>query len=882
MKMISPSLSHKRYVQWSESQDSAKVAFTPSHLSSSFEFVESFSLFDYHISVHFSSTPLRSASIFLQSLSSGCSPPSHVHFSPSYKPKEWSVSARNVSFTETSTNNFEAKLDLTASEPVIGISFVIALPNDQWIRSLDGSDLYVGHGPRDTACAVEFSLPLPTSTIPLPVAAFSLYRINPFWLFPKLSATLQEMREETVFALYQLTDSRYVALLPMINPERGIRASLFGRNKYVGIRLETGRSKPLRQEDVERLPVCVAGIANEPYMAVMQCVKKAQGIVPEFCSRLQKLQSARWKEISTASMLNKMGFCTWDAFGHEVDVRKVKRALNWMKGEGVRVGYAIVDDGWQGGGGDGPEAEDDGLGGRPRMSSFSANEKFDGTLKGLEEPGLDIVAWAAIIGYWGGVSGTKCDMETYSSMGTLSRGLKENDRMAKIDADKATRWERTFEVVGPEEEKVRKFFERYFLHSMAGRQGVTGVKVDAQSLPEILCNKINGDDTTRVSRSSLTKAYRSAMTAAVETAFPSTVVINCMACGPETVMLSGKELTRANVCWRTSNDHAFPGVEENEGAVAWHILCNAYNSIYLGEIFPVVDWDMFRAGDEHLAKIHAIARVVSGGPIYISDAMPIRNAEFTKDLLRNLTTNSGRILRCSGPGRPTKDSLFRDPREAPGCIFKIFNRSTVLGILGMFNLNSTSEGQLEGSFCPSDVQDFIQGAPLQKCEYISLVNGGNMNAFHHRSVDDKAQICIPPMCGQLAHICPVFDLGSMFKFGDNNKESNSNGGEIQFAILGQPRMFNCGGCVASLTFSKASAIRNDRSKSDVICVHCELEDYGETFVWLSLSARKRLGRITSFYGETLTSRDIIVNKVPFVAVSVANRAPVTATLHFQV
>ncbi len=56
------------------------------------------------------------------------------------------------------------------------------------------------------------------------------------------------------------------------------------------------------------------------------------------------------------------------------------------------------------------------------------------------------------------------------------------------------------------------------------------------------------------------------------------------------------------------------------------------------------------------AELHASARVLSGGSIYVSDAP----GQHDVALLRRLVLSDGTILRALRPGRPTRDTIFRD------------------------------------------------------------------------------------------------------------------------------------------------------------------------------------------------------------------------------
>ena len=67
------------------------------------------------------------------------------------------------------------------------------------------------------------------------------------------------------------------------------------------------------------------------------------------------------------------------------------------------------------------------------------------------------------------------------------------------------------------------------------------------------------------------------------------------------------------------------------------------------------------------AELHAAARVVSGGPLYVSDYPGAHDF----DLLRRLVLPDGSILRALLPGRPTRDSLFADVLRDSRSLLKV-------------------------------------------------------------------------------------------------------------------------------------------------------------------------------------------------------------------
>ena len=86
-----------------------------------------------------------------------------------------------------------------------------------------------------------------------------------------------------------------------------------------------------------------------------------------------------------------------------------------------------------------------------------------------------------------------------------------------------------------------------------------------------------------------------------------------------------------------------------------HIAACAYNSLFLS-VLCQPDWDMFQS-KHPAAHLHACARAVSGGAVYVSDNV----GRHYFDLLRMLVLRDGSVLRGKRPGLPTVDCIFSDP-----------------------------------------------------------------------------------------------------------------------------------------------------------------------------------------------------------------------------
>lgn len=85
-----------------------------------------------------------------------------------------------------------------------------------------------------------------------------------------------------------------------------------------------------------------------------------------------------------------------------------------------------------------------------------------------------------------------------------------------------------------------------------------------------------------------------------------------------------------------------------------HIASCVFNSLYIGAIAQP-DWDMFHS-KHPAAQMHATARAVSGGAVYVSDYPGQHNF----DILRKLVLPDGSTLRALMPGRPSRDTIFKD------------------------------------------------------------------------------------------------------------------------------------------------------------------------------------------------------------------------------
>jgi raffinose synthase len=308
-----------------------------------------------------------------------------------------------------------------------------------------------------------------------------------------------------------------------------------------------------------------------------------------------------------------------------------------------------------------------------RLGSFTANSKFEdpdaGTsLRGMladlrDEFGqLRVYAWHTLGGYWGGISTESEEMAA----------LRPNEQMPSptrslLEVEPALGWDSAALNGCGTAERGNELRLMHGIHSYLARSGVDGVKVDAQSGLGPFGKGLGGGP-------SFVRRSVRAMEASVEEHFEGSRCVNCMCHSTENLYNY-----RSTSLLRAADDF-YP---TDADAQPVHLAHVAYNSLFLGEI-GTPDWDMFQSAHED-AGMHAAARAISGGPLYVSDA-PGRHDE---ELLRRLVLPDGTQLRCKGAGRPTRDGLFVDPNSDGTSPLKLWNRNEVTGVLAAFNVQGS-------------------------------------------------------------------------------------------------------------------------------------------------------------------------------------------------
>lgn len=106
------------------------------------------------------------------------------------------------------------------------------------------------------------------------------------------------------------------------------------------------------------------------------------------------------------------------------------------------------------------------------------------------------------------------------------------------------------------------------------------------------------------------------------------------------------------------------------------IVQNFTNALWLGHVHWL-DQDMFHTSYKETARLMAVSRAISGGPIYLSDET--KNIDDT--YLKPLMYKDGEIIGTLAPGVPLPESLAQDPYvglQAFKVIAPVNNKSAII------------------------------------------------------------------------------------------------------------------------------------------------------------------------------------------------------------
>jgi len=586
----------------------------------------------------------------------------------------------------------------------------------------------------------------------------------------------------------------YVLLLPIV--EGAFRACLeSGKvDDYVDMVVESG-SSAVRGAVFRSSLYLHAG--DDPFELVREAVRVVRAHLGTFRTMDEK---------TPPPIVDKFGWCTWDAFYLKVHPEGVWEGVRRLSEGGCPPGLVLIDDGWQSichddddpaSGAEGMNRTSAGEQMPCRLIKFQENHKF----RDYKQGGLgafvremkaafptveQVYVWHALCGYWGGLRpGVQGLPPAKVVAPRLSPGLQRT--MEDLAVDKIVN--NGVGLVDPK--RARELYEG--LHSHLEASGIDGVKVDVIHLLEMLCEEYGG-------RVELAKAYFSGLTESVRRHFGGNGVIASMEHCNDFMLLG----TEAVALGRVGDDFWCTDPSGDPNGTFWlqgcHMVHCAYNSLWMGN-FIHPDWDMFQS-THPCAAFHAASRAVSGGPIYVSDS--VGQHDFA--LLRRLALPDGTILRCEGYALPTRDCLFADPLHDGRTVLKIWNVTRFAGVVGAFNCQGggwSPEARRNKCFSeysvllaarasPADVEWRSGKGPGVSVKGVSLFAVYMVEARRLQLLrpDEGVDLTLAPFTYELLVVAPVRVI--------------SPERAIKFAPIGLANMLNTAGAVQAFETKKDS------------------------------------------------------------------------------
>lgn len=545
----------------------------------------------------------------------------------------------------------------------------------------------------------------------------ALRRQNPFWYHPYMGSGLEAIPEdpehnfiefqdgderetgEIQFLIWRRSDGRYGVMIPLSNEDR--RAFM----RRVGTRIE--QIVRFDAPSHESLPTTLVAQGKDPYELVRCAARLIAKEIPSFRLREDK---------RLPEFVDLFGWCTWDAFYQEVTAEKVETGLKAFAEGGAELGFLMIDDGWQ---------QLDGF----RFREFDTDkDKFPDGLSttvrmAKEQYGVDLVGvWHALQGYWHGV--------------VTEGGVAE--RFDVFEAPSPSPYfEEWGEQFGPKSRglvhpnDIHRWYQEFY--DYLASEGIDMVKVDNQAMLEFFTEG-------KVGNVAAMKAYQQALQGASQTHFEGNL-INCMSNTNDVAF----HLSTSGI-WRNSDDF-YP--KKPASRQADHVVHNAYNNLWTST-FVWGDWDMFQTTHEH-AVFHAMARSISGSPVYVSDKADAHDF----GIIRKISLSGGRALRFGDPSQPVFDCLFRDPRSEE-VLLKVYNQNAGIGTLALFNCHSDDRTEEREELLFSSVTDKIRSSDTYQLpgeEHVFYGHSAGLLGVLEKT--EAIEVDLAPMKSEIVTVSPI-------------------------------------------------------------------------------------------------------------------------------
>jgi hypothetical protein len=420
--------------------------------------------------------------------------------------------------------------------------------------------------------------------------------------------------------LLQKKNGNYLAILPIVSKMVG---NTFDVSKS-GFRLKTATYGTASIE--VNAPLFSYAESSTPYEAIRkswELAKETEGVKGNVNWRSDKEYPEPFKYL---------GWCSWEHYKSNINQKIIVDAINDIKSSDLPIRWVLVDDGYL------DEKN------RQLLSFGVDKKKFPNGWKPITDLKNEKVKW---MGIWRNFNGFMDGISVDNTLETLSEHLdtlyygknKTKTRMMaknSLEAANAFYDAMTSDTKDNGFDMIKVDFQSVNLQFNKGKENpVLGVHYNNRALEENVKEK-------------------------------NLKLLNCIAMQNFNVF----NQTYSNVI-RSSVDYKI-----DLDRIDLTIVQNFTNALWLGHVHWL-DQDMFHTSYKETARLMAVSRAISGGPIYLSDET--KNIDDT--FLTSLMYKDGEIIGTLAPGVPLPESLQQDPyvgKKAFKVIAPLKNESAVI------------------------------------------------------------------------------------------------------------------------------------------------------------------------------------------------------------
>ncbi|MGQ1786137.1 Sip1-related alpha-galactosidase [Saccharicrinis sp. GN24d3] len=431
-------------------------------------------------------------------------------------------------------------------------------------------------------------------------------RVEPLWFahiaqldtFVKRKPRMDDHVNLGAFMMLKKDDGQYLVLLPLVSNHIGNTFSVRDNNIYL-----TMATYGTRTEDTSA-PLISYAQSENPYEAARLAWDQAM-------LNDDIKENINWRENKLyPESYQYLGWCSWEHYKKNISEEIILDAIKGIKSSTIPFRWVLIDDGYL-------DAK------KSQLMSFGVDhKKFPNGWEPIVNQKGEKIKWMGIWrnfnGYWGGISPDHTMSHLQEHLVLRSEKSEQPRYMPQIsyEASNAFYNEMTADTKKNGFDMIKVDFQSdNFRYNTGSENAILGVHYNNKALEENCKQK-------------------------------DLFLLNCIAQQNFNVFNhTYSALIRGSVDYKTTKDR-----------LDLTLVQNFANAFWLGHTHWL-DQDMFFANYEETARLMAVARAMSGGPIYLSD----EPQKIDDTVLRPLTYADGHILGTLAPGVPLPESLMQDP-----------------------------------------------------------------------------------------------------------------------------------------------------------------------------------------------------------------------------